>query len=69
MDLRRNKKRSLKFREMLETQEYAQAQDAEERRQREAQTKRRYIYILGIINVRSLHLHDVIGDNLPAQTL
>ena len=48
MDLRRNKKLSLKFREMLETQEYAQAQDAEER-QREAQTKRRYIYYIYIV--------------------
>ena len=37
MDLRRDRKRSLKFREMLETQRYAQAQDAEER---EAQSKR-----------------------------
>ena len=36
MDLRRDKKRSLKFREMLETQGYAQAQDPEER---EAQSK------------------------------
>ena len=31
MDLRRDRKRSLKFREMLKTQGYAQAQDAEER--------------------------------------
>ena len=31
MNLRRDRKRSLKFREMLETQGYAQAQDAEER--------------------------------------
>ena len=31
MDHRRDRKRSLKFREMLETQGYAQAQDAEER--------------------------------------
>ena len=37
MDLRRDRKRSLKFREMLETLGYAQAQDAEER---EAQSKR-----------------------------
>ena len=37
MDLRRDKKRSLKFREMLETQGYAQAQDPEERK---AQSKR-----------------------------
>ena len=37
MDLRRDRKRSRKFREMLETQGYAQAQDAEER---EAQSKR-----------------------------
>ena len=31
MDLRRDRKHSLKFREMLETQGYAQAQDPEER--------------------------------------
>ena len=37
MDLRRDRKCSLKFREMHETQGYAQAQDAEER---EAQSKR-----------------------------
>ena len=37
MDLRRDRKRSLKFREMLKTQGYAQAQDAEEG---EAQSKR-----------------------------
>ena len=36
MDLRRDRKHSLKLRKMLETQEYAQAQDAEER---EAQSK------------------------------
>ena len=44
--LRRDRKRSLKFREMLETQGYEQAQDAEERRQREAlgQSKRRYTF-------------------------
>ena len=40
LNLRRDTKRSL---EMLETQEYAQAQDAEDGRQREAQSKRRYI--------------------------
>jgi len=44
MDLRRDRKRSLKFTEMLKTQVYAQAQDAEERRQREAQSIRRYIF-------------------------
>ena len=44
MDLRRDRKHSLKFREMLETEAYAQAQDAEERRQREAQSKRRYTF-------------------------
>ena len=38
MDLRRDRNRSLKFREMLETQGYTQAQDAEE--SREAQSKR-----------------------------
>ena len=37
IDLWRDRKRSLKFREMLETQEYARAQDAEKRRQTEAQ--------------------------------
>ena len=37
MDLRRDRKCSLKLREMLETKAYAQAQDAEERRQKEAQ--------------------------------
>ena len=37
VDLRRDRKHSLKFREKLETQGYAQAQDAEER---EAQSKR-----------------------------
>ena len=42
MDLRRDRKRSLKFREMLETQEHEQAQDADESRQREAQSKGRY---------------------------
>ena len=46
MDLRRDRKCSLKFREMLETQEYAQTQDAERRRQREAQSKRRYYVLL-----------------------
>ena len=46
MDLRRDRKRSLKFREMLETQGYAQAQDAEERRQKEAQSKRRYTCVI-----------------------
>ena len=33
MDFRRDRKRSLKFREMLETQEYEQAQDADKSRQ------------------------------------
>ena len=43
MDLRRDRKHSLKFREMLETQGYEQEyQDADESRQREAQSKRRY---------------------------
>ena len=36
LDCKRDRKHSLKFREMLETQGYKQAQDAEERRQREA---------------------------------
>ena len=44
MDLRRDRKHSLEFREMLETEAYAQAQDAEERRQREAQSKRKYTF-------------------------
>jgi len=44
MDLRRDRKRSLKFREMPKTKAYTQAQDAEERRQREAHSKRRYTF-------------------------
>jgi len=41
MDLRRDRKRSFKLREMQEAQEYAQNQGAEERRQRDAQAKKR----------------------------
>ena len=44
MDLRRNRKRCIKFREVLETQEYS-LQDTKERRQREAQSKRRYVLL------------------------
>ena len=49
MDLRRDRKHFLKFKEILETQEYAQAQD-----EREAQLKRRYTLRCVVINVRSL---------------
>ena len=38
-DLRRDRKHSFKFREMLETQEYTQAQDAEDSRQPEVKEK------------------------------
>ena len=38
-DLRRDRKHSFKFREMLETQEYVQAQDAEDSRQPEVKEK------------------------------
>ena len=45
-NLRRNRKRCLKFREVLETQEHAQAlQDTKERRQREPQSERRYVLL------------------------
>ena len=46
MDLRRDRKHSLKFRGMLETQEYAQAQDAEERRQQKPVKEKVHIYNL-----------------------
>ena len=49
MDLRRDRKRSLKFGKMLrETQRYEQAQDADERRQ-----KRYAHFKMCVINVRS----------------
>ena len=44
IDLRRERKHSVNLREMLETQGYEQAQDAEERRKKEAQSKRRYTF-------------------------
>ena len=49
MDLRRNKKRSLKFREMLETQEYAQAQDTGEETKRSPDKEKVYIYIYSCV--------------------
>ena len=50
MDLTRDRKHSL---EMLDTQEHAQTQDAEERRQREAQSEAVHIKTC-VINTRSL---------------
>ena len=44
IDIKSDRKHSLKFRKMIETKEYTQAQDAEERRQKEAQSKRRYTF-------------------------
>ena len=51
MDFRRDRKCTLKFREMLETPKYAQGRDAEERRQIEAQKSKRR-YTLGCVLLR-----------------
>ena len=56
MDFRRDRKCTLKFREMLETPKYAQGRDAEERRQREyAQKVKKKVHIrMYVITVTSL---------------
>ena len=54
MDLRRDRKRSLKFREMLETQEYAQAQDAKKEETNRSPVKEKVYIKMCVINVRSL---------------
>ena len=69
MGLRRNRKRCLKFREVLETQEHAQAlQDTEERRQREAQSERRYVLLASELQLVHSILHDTICHDLSVQT-
>ena len=51
---------------MLETQGYEQALDAEDRRQREAQSKRRYTFKN---HVWLVVFTVVVGHDLPVQTL
>ena len=56
MDLRRDRKHSLKFREMLETQRYEQDQDACRREETKISPVKKKIHIFNMcaINVRSL---------------